>query len=155
MRRSWHNADRVVEGIGWGGNIEVLSWLLMADRCIGPAEAHAGGVLFFETSEELPPAVEVYRILRSMGERGLLGQFAAVLVGRAKAWSFERPLVGAAKEAYRGDQRDAVLRALRDYAPDAVVVLDVDIGHTDPQLVLPVGGTIRVDGPARRITVTY
>ena len=35
-----------------------------------------------------------------------------------------------------------------------MTVFDVDFGHTDPQLVLPYGGSIRVDGPARRITVT-
>ncbi|KUO22825.1 hypothetical protein AQJ91_02135 [Streptomyces dysideae] len=27
--------------------------------------------------------------------------------------------------------------------------------HTDPQLAIPYGGMVRVDGPARRITVTY
>lgn len=36
-----------------------------------------------------------------------------------------------------------------------MVVFDVDLGHTDPQIVIPYGGLIRVDGPARRITVTY
>jgi hypothetical protein len=38
------------------------------------------------TPEEMPSATEVYRILRCMGERDLLGQFGAVLLGRAKAW---------------------------------------------------------------------
>jgi muramoyltetrapeptide carboxypeptidase LdcA involved in peptidoglycan recycling len=151
----WHNADRVVQGPGWGGCLEVLSWLLMADRCIGPAEAFDGGVLFVETSQELPSADEVYRILRSMGERGLLGRFPAVLVGRAKACSGEHPASPHHRDTYQYRQREAVRRALRDYAPDAMAVFDVDIGHTDPQLVLPYGGMIRVDGPARRITVSY
>lgn len=66
----WHNGDRVVEGISWGGNLEIVSWLLMADRAIQPVDAYAGGVLFLETSEEMPRAEEVYRILRNMGERG-------------------------------------------------------------------------------------
>lgn len=152
---TWHRADRIVEGAAWGGNLEILSWLLMADRCIGPSEAYAGGILFFETSEEMPQAREVYRVLRSMGERGLLGQFAAVLVGRAKAWSFARRTTSDEKEVYRREQREAVTRALSEYAPDAPVVFDIDFGHTDPQLVIPTGGTIRIDGPARRITVTY
>ncbi|WP_369808909.1 hypothetical protein [Nocardia sp. NRRL S-836] len=34
-------------------------------------------------------------------------------------------------------------------------MFDVDLGHTDPQLVIPVGGRVRVDGPNRAITVTY
>ncbi|MFC4118041.1 S66 family peptidase [Nonomuraea zeae] len=152
---SWHNGDRVVEGISWGGNLEIISWLLMAGRAVGPPDAYAGNVLFLETSEELPRAEEVYRILRNMGERGLLEQFPALLMGRAKSWSFERPLGPEEKSQFRRQQREAVLRALARYAPDTMVVFDVDLGHTDPQLVIPVGGRIRVDGPARRIVVTY
>ena len=34
-------------------------------------------MLFLETSEEMPSANEVYRILRNMGERGLLERFPA------------------------------------------------------------------------------
>ena len=151
----WHNADQVVEGTGWGGCLEILAWLLMADREIRPVEEYAGQVLYLETSEEMPSAEEVYRILRNMGERGLLRQFSAVLVGRAKSWSLQQPLEPAAAQDYRKAQRESVLRALGEYAPQALVVFDVDLGHTDPQLVIPCGGRIRVDGPARRITVQY
>jgi muramoyltetrapeptide carboxypeptidase LdcA involved in peptidoglycan recycling len=143
--------DAVVLGPAWGGNIEVLSWLLMADR-VGPV---AEGVLFVETSEELPSAVEVYRILRSIGERGLLGRFGAVLVGRAKAWDIDRRNPPDVKAAYVADQREAVTRAVTEYAPNAVLVFDLDIGHTDPQLIVPYGGDVRVDAPARKITVRY
>ena len=59
--------------------------------CIAPVSDYAGCVLFLKTSEEMPSATEVYRILRCMGERDLLGQFGAVLLGRAKAWSFDHP----------------------------------------------------------------
>jgi len=151
----WHNADRVVEGLTWGGNLEILSWLLMADREIRPADAYDGRVLLVETSEELPSAAEVYHILRSMGERGLLERFAGVLVGRAKAWSFERPNTPEEKAVFAKEQREAVLRALAVYNPDALTVFDVDFGHTDPQVVIPAGGWVRADGPARRITVRY
>ncbi|MGI5143909.1 S66 family peptidase [Streptomyces sp. CA-106110] len=152
---SWHNGDRVVEGISWGGNLEIISWLLMADRAVQPVDAYAGNVLFLETSEEMPRAEEVYRILRNMGERGLLQQFPALLMGRARSWSFENPLSTQEKAHFRQQQREAVIRALQQYAPDTMAVFDVDLGHTDPQLVVPVGGRIRVDGPARRIIVTY
>jgi muramoyltetrapeptide carboxypeptidase LdcA involved in peptidoglycan recycling len=147
-------ADRVVEGRLWGGNLEVLSWLLMAGR-VGPIDAYAGGVLAIETSEEMPSGTEVYRILRNMGERGLLAGFPAVLVGRAKAWEFDRPNPPEAKAAYTAEQRDAVGRALAEYAPDAAVVFDLDTGHTDPQQILPYGGQVRVDAAARRIAVRY
>ncbi|WP_093637479.1 hypothetical protein [Streptomyces sp. 2224.1] len=152
---SWHNADRVVEGAGWGGSLETLSWLLMADRTVQPAVSYSGNVLFLETSEEMPGAQEVYRILRSMGERGLLKEFPALLMGRAKSWSFDNPLTAPEKAHFRSQQREAVLRALHEYAPDTMAVFDIELGHTDPQVVIPVGGRIRVDGPARRVVVTY
>ncbi|MFF8730519.1 S66 peptidase family protein [Streptomyces sp. NPDC015171] len=152
----WHRPEGTVEGRAWGGNLEILSWLLMADREIDrdPA-AYEGRVLFLETSEELPSAAEVFRILRNVGERGLLARFPALLMGRAKAWSFERPNGADDRRRYAVEQREAVLRALAAYAPHTMAVFDVDLGHTDPQMVIPYGGTVRVDGPARRITVTY
>ncbi|OKK23786.1 peptidase [Streptomyces sp. CB02488] len=152
---TWHNAGRVVEGASWGGELEILSWLLMADREIRPVAEYAGRVLFLETSEEMPGAGQVYRILRNMGERGLLRRFPALLMGRAKHWSFEQPLEPEAGQRYRDRQREAVLRALSEYAPDTMAVFDVDLGHTDPQVIIPYGGQVRVDGVARRIVVTY
>ncbi|MFB6808044.1 S66 peptidase family protein [Streptomyces sp. NPDC056387] len=153
---TWHRPDRLVEGRAWGGNLEILSWLLMADREIerDPA-AYEGRVLFLETSEEMPSAEVVFRILRNMGERGLLERFPALLMGRAKAWSFQQPNDSAGKRRHAAEQREAVLRALAAYAPRTMAVFDVDFGHTDPQLVIPYGGRVGVDGPARRITVTY
>ena len=152
----WHRPERLVEGLAWGGNLEVLSWLLMADRGIEQDPAvYDGKVLFLETSEEMPTATEVFRILRSMGERGLLSRFPALLMGRAKAWSLRRRNSAEERSRYAVEQRTAVLRALAEYAPDTMAVFDVDLGHTDPQVVIPYGGTVRVDGPARRIIVTY
>ncbi|MFI9174898.1 S66 peptidase family protein [Streptomyces lincolnensis] len=153
---AWLNADRVVEGRSWGGCLEILGWLLMADREIAQdLTEYDGGVLLLETSEELPSATEVFRTVRNMGERGLLRRFSALLVGRPKTWSFEQPNSPEAAARYAADQREAVLSAMRMYAPNTMIVFDVDLGHTDPQLVIPYGGIVRVDGPARRITVTY
>ncbi|GAA3370058.1 LD-carboxypeptidase [Streptomyces sannanensis] len=152
----WHGPERVVEGRSWGGCLEILSWLLMADREIqADLSAYDGCVLFLETSEELPAAEEVFRILRNMGERGLLQRFPALLMGRPKTWSFEQPNGPEEADRYALEQRKAVLRALALYAPETVAVFDVDLGHTDPQLVIPYGGLVRVDGPARSVTVTY
>ncbi len=151
----WHNADRVVEGATWGGNLEILSWLLAADRDIAAPEAYTGMILFIETSEEMPSAEEVFRMLRNLGERGILGRFAGVVCGRAKAWSFQHRNGPEEKALYAREQREAILRALAAYAPEALVVFDVDLGHTDPQVVIPYGGQMRIDGPARRITVVY
>ena len=151
----WHNGTRVVTGPTWGGNLEILHWNLAVNRWIQPVETYLGCVLLLETSEEMPSAESVFYMLRNMGERGLLQQFPAVVVGKPRAWTFDQPLDGPARARFRADQQDAVLRAMAGYNPDAIVVFGPDIGHTDPQLVVPFGGPMTVDGEARRIWMTY
>ncbi len=149
---NWHRPDRVVTAPTWGGNLEILHWNLAAGRWIRPNEDYAGCILLLETSEEMPPAEEVFRMLRNAGERGLLQQFPAILVATAKATAFENERPPEDRAKYRADQRAAVLRALETYNPEAMAVFGVDFGHTDPQWILPYGATMTVDGPARRIT---
>lgn len=151
----WDNADRLLEGPSWGGNIEIVSWLLQAGRVPASEEFPADGIGFFETSEELPSDEEIYRTLRNMGERQLLQRFAAIIWSRPKAWERDRTNNAEQKREYIEAQYAAVRRALAEYNPAATVVLGVDIGHADPQLIVPYGGLIRVDGPARRISVHY
>jgi muramoyltetrapeptide carboxypeptidase LdcA involved in peptidoglycan recycling len=150
----WYNSDRTVEGRLWGGCLEILDWQLAANRWMRPVESY-DGVLFAETSEELPDATTVYRILRNMGERGLLERFEAVLWGRPKAWEFDKPLSPEDGESFVQDQYAAVRRALDEYNPGALLVTGLDIGHTDPQLVVPLGRQAHIDGHARRIVVDY
>ncbi|MBM0279544.1 S66 family peptidase [Micromonospora tarensis] len=150
----WQGPQRVVQGPTWGGCLEILHWLMATDRVPTVAEL-AGSVLIVETSNELPGAKEVFRIVRNMGERGLLAAFGAIVVGRPKAWDFDKPLSVPERRAWGEAQRDAILRAVTAYHPDAVVVFDVDFGHTDPQLIIPYGGEMRVDAVGRRIAVRY
>ncbi len=82
-------------------------------------------------------------------------QFAAVLVARPQAWSFESPHTAEEKAEFTHAQEAAIRQALREYHPEAPVVFNLDFGHTDPQCIIPNGGRIRVDGINRRIYVTY
>ncbi|MHB2028145.1 MAG: S66 family peptidase [Acidimicrobiales bacterium] len=151
----WHRATHVVSGPSWGGNLEILHWNLAANRWIGPPEFYRGCVLLLETSEEMPSATHVFEMLRNFGERGLLAEFRAVVVAKAKAWHTHAPLSESERTIFRDDQEAAVLRAMQIYNPDAMVVYGPDFGHTDPQYVLPYGGLITLDGPARRLFATY
>jgi muramoyltetrapeptide carboxypeptidase LdcA involved in peptidoglycan recycling len=151
----WHQPDTVVSGPSWGGSLQIVHWNLAADRWIRPVGDYAGGVLLVETSEEMPVAEEVFRMLRNAGERGLLAQFPAILVATAKGTVFNNVRTPEQRADYREEQRAAVLRAVNDYHPGAMVVFGVDFGHTSPQWILPYGGRITVDGPARRITAHF
>jgi muramoyltetrapeptide carboxypeptidase LdcA involved in peptidoglycan recycling len=153
--RVWHQADRVVSAPTWGGNLEILHWTLATDRWVRPVADYAGCVLLLETSEEMPSSEAVFRMLRDFGERGLLEQFPAIVVATAKGSVFSDPRPVAERSRYRDEQQGAVLRAVEIYNPGAMVVFGVDFGHTDPQWVLPYGGRLTVDGPARRIIAHY
>ncbi len=151
----WDGPAVRVAGPAWGGCLEIVDFQLRASRYLGPLQAYQGAVLFLETSEGLPSAKFVYRVLMCMGERGLLQRFGAVMVGRPKAWSLDVRNRPDDKRRYREEQREAVLRALDEYNPHAPAVFNVDFGHTDPQVVIPHGGEVVVDAAARSITVIY
>jgi muramoyltetrapeptide carboxypeptidase LdcA involved in peptidoglycan recycling len=128
---------------------------LRAGRYLPGGEDCEGAILLLETSEELPDSLYVYRVLMGMGERGLLQRFAAVLVGRAKAWSINHRQAPEQKAAYVREQRVAIQRALDEYVPGVPVVYNLDFGHTDPQWIVPMGGYVRIEGTSRRIFARY
>lgn len=152
----WHGSTGgVVEGRLWGGCLEIVDFNLRAGRYLADDTAYDGCVLFLETSEELPTAQYVGEVLMCMGERGLLQRFSGLLMGRARAWEFGTPNDPEARATYVEAQREAVLAAFAEYSPDVPIVLDVDFGHTDPQLVIPYGGEARIDPDERSVSVRY
>lgn len=152
---TWAGDRRAVTGPTWGGCLEILDMHLRADRYLLEPEAYAGCVLLLETSEEMPGSEYVYRVLMGMGERGMLGQFAAVAVATPKAWDRDVGQSVSERIRFAQDQKAAMLRALVEYNPDVPTVFGLDFGHTDPQVVIPYGGLMTVDGISRTVTVTY
>lgn len=152
---SWHGPERKVEGTAWGGSLEIVDFHLRTNRYLQDEQSYKGAILFLETSEEMPSADYVYRVLVGMGERGLLSQFGALMWARPKAWSHQQPNVQAEKSLYIEGQKDAVLKAVGEYNPGIPIVFGVDFGHTDPQLVIPSGGQVTLDAVNRTIDVTY
>ena len=142
-------------GPTWGGCVEILDMHLRAGTYLLAPQVYAGCVLLLETSEEMPGAEYVYRTLMGMGERGMLAQFAAVAVATPKAWDREVGQPVAERTRFAEDQRAAMLRALDEYNPGVPTVFGLDFGHTDPQVVIPYGGSMTVDGISRTVQVTY
>ena len=152
---SWHGPARSVTGPAWGGCLEVIQWILTAGRFPSDPDVLAGGVLILETSEELPPAREVGWIVRSLGERGILAAADAVLLARPPAANITHRPPAAERSRQRAEQRDVVVDLISRYNPEAVVCAGIPFGHTRPQWILPHGGTITVDGAARRVLADY
>jgi muramoyltetrapeptide carboxypeptidase LdcA involved in peptidoglycan recycling len=152
---TWAGPARSVTGRTWGGCAEVLQWILTAGRFPSDPAVLAGGILLLETSEELIPAREFGWILRSLGERGLVAAVDAVLVARAPTSSFEVIPTSEDRAARRAEQRDVAIETVQRYNPEAVIVVGIPFGHTRPQWILPYGGTMTVDGAARRVWADY
>lgn len=151
----WDGPPRIVTGRTWGGCIEVVQWVLTAGRFPADPAVVEGGVLLVETSEELIAPVEVGRILRSLGERGILAAVDAVLVARPPTSDFTVRPSAAERAVARAEQRDTAISTVRHYNPDAVIVVGVPFGHTRPQWIVPYGGEITVDGAAQRVWADY
>jgi muramoyltetrapeptide carboxypeptidase LdcA involved in peptidoglycan recycling len=86
----------------------------MANRCI-PSSLE-GAVLILETSEMMPSANDVYYVLRSVGERGLFGGVAGVMVAQPKASSLSLRATPSSRASYVAALREAMQRRLRHTA---------------------------------------
>lgn len=152
---TWTGPKTVVEGRSWGGCLEVIDQIAMADR-MPAVEDLEGAVLLFETSEELPPADEVKGWVRALGERGILEAAAGILVARPPVSRLGAPVPAADVRAQlRAEQSEAITEQVSAYNPDAVVCVGVPFGHTRPQWILPHGGLIRLDGATKTVTADY
>lgn len=142
-------------GITWGGCLESIDDMLRHDVPIPTLEQFKSVILFFETSEELPSAIYVSRVLRALGERGILGNVQGVVVGRPKAWEFDNQKSDTDKDQFKSAQRAAVLATFRKYNTHAPLVQNLDFGHTDPQFPMPVGRTMTINSTKRKIFVEF
>jgi len=126
----------VVTGELYGGCIEVLESLNGTDFW-PEREFWNGKILFFETSEEKPSVLRVRRMLRNYGMQGIFDRTVAVLFGRARDFTDEEKeeLDQMIIEVIKGEFGNAEIS----------VVTNMDFGHTDPQLILPLGVKAEVD----------
>lgn len=120
----------VAEGPLFGGCLETICWHLK-----GSSEwlDLAGAVLFLETSEEGPSPAHVDAYLTDLELLGVFDEIAGLVVGRPAAYS--------------PDDAEILWRVVeeRTRAAGIPVLGNVDAGHTDPMLTLPLGARARLD----------
>lgn len=143
------------EGILWGGCVESLIAQSAANKYLPPDESLNNAVLMLETSEGLPEPWIIEYLLNGFGERGWLERFSGVLVGRPKAWEFNKQNNTKQKSEYKEKQRETVVRAIREYNQTIPIVQNLDFGHTDPQIIMPLGRRATIDPVSKKITLDY
>lgn len=140
---AWLQGAAPAEGRLIGGCVEVLE-NLKGTAWWPPASLWDGAVLFLETSEEVPAPEQVGRWLRNYGMQGILARLSGLLLARARGYD-----AGMTDRLYA-----EVRRVLAEFdRSDLPVVANLDIGHTSPQLTLPVGCRARIDPSARTVVV--
>ena len=143
------------QGYTWGGCLESIDEILRHNGRLPSLEQFEQIVLITETSEEIPDHDYVRRVYRALGERGILERIKALLVGRPKAWNFGREKTADEKAKYRKQQRQTVLKTVRLYNSIAPIVQNLDFGHTNPQICLPLGALAKVAPSSHTISVNF
>ncbi len=122
-----NNTKTKVEGVILGGSWEIF------DQFRGTKHIDYGylkdKILLLEPSEEVSKTWLRVSLI-ALGEIGVYNDIKALIIGRARGGEQTLSLI-----------EDAVKQIVyNDYKADIPIVLNFDSGHTDPQLIVPLGG---------------
>jgi len=143
-------------GVLWGGCLEILGLQLQVSKWLPDPEAVCGAILCIETSEVIPEPWYIFEVMVGLGERGYLSNLSGLLVARPKARAiFGKEPSESDREKYRAEQRNVILTEFRRYNGTAPVVMNLDFGHTKPQVAVPLGKMARIDTTNRKIWLSF
>lgn len=142
-------------GISWGGCLESIDEILRHGIQIPSLEDFKDIVLFLETSEEKPSNEYVRRVFRALGERGILSNIKALIVGRPASSFREKENTLEERMEYKRKQRETILNIVKVYNKDIPIIQNFDIGHTVPQVCLQMGKMIRIDSGNKKIFTEF
>ncbi len=140
----WLQGTQRVEGHLVGGCLDVLEFL-KGTRWWPDPEIWEGAVFYWETSEDAPIPEQVGYWLRSYGMLGILDRIVGMMIGRPGSYS--------------SDQHRALPETIRRIVDvefgrsDMPIVMNLDFGHTDPQMVIPNGARVILDPVIGAITL--
>ena len=124
-----HLQGTTTQGKLWGGCRALLN-MLNGTKHWPEAEFFKEKILFLETAEDVPPPAEVRWLLRSLAAQGIIKNLNAILIGRARGYSDDMK-----------EELDNTLQqiATEEQREDLTIITGLDFGHTDPQIILPLG----------------
>lgn len=141
----WLQGNTKVQGELFGGCIEVLEMMKATD--FWPQKNFWKDKIFFlETSEEKPSIHYVDHVLRNYGMLGVYDKICGLVFSRARDYSDE--------EKKELEEKIISIVAKEFGKPDLPIVANFDVGHTDPQLVLPLGVRTEIDCGNKKVKLT-
>jgi len=122
-----------------GGCLETICWHLKGSTEWLDLD---GAILFLETSEEAPSPSDVDAYLADFENLGVFEQIGGLVFGRPAH--------------YQDEDVEVLHRVIQERtATSSIPVLaNLDCGHTDPMLTLPLGAEVRVDSAANVFETT-
>jgi muramoyltetrapeptide carboxypeptidase LdcA involved in peptidoglycan recycling len=120
----------------FGGCIEVLEMMKGTDYW-PHKEFWNKKILFLETSEDKPSIDYVHYWLRNYGVIGVFDRISGILFGRPRDYSLEE----------KKKLEETIVTVVKDEfgKSELPIVCNVDFGHTDPQVILPLGIEFEID----------
>jgi muramoyltetrapeptide carboxypeptidase LdcA involved in peptidoglycan recycling len=126
----WIQGDSLITGKLFGGCIEVIE-MLNGTEYWPKKDFWKGKILFIETSEDKPTPDYVKYTLRNYGIQGIFDEIKALVVGRARDYTIE--------ETKQLEENLIQIISKEFNHPEMPIITNVDFGHTDPQIILPLG----------------
>jgi muramoyltetrapeptide carboxypeptidase LdcA involved in peptidoglycan recycling len=137
-----NNGWKFLQGTGkftgylYGGCIEVLEFT-KSTKYYPKSDFFKNKILFFETSEDKPSIDQIKYMLRNYGLQGIYNNISGIIFGRARDYSSEEKI----------ELDKMILKIVKDEFKNnkIPIVTSFDFGHTDPQLILPLGIKAEID----------
>lgn len=150
----WAGPSRKIQAVTWGGCLEVLDQLALADLL---PENHqlTGKILLLENSNPQIADEQLLKWVRGLGERGLLECVGAVMYGQSRTIDLGYTLPAVERYQIMVKRNELIVEIVSKYNPNIPICCGYPFGHTRPQLILPHGGEIIVDGCAKAIWADY
>lgn len=137
----WLQGNIKTQGELFGGCMEVLEMMKATDFWPWP-EFWRDKIFFLETSEEKPSIHYIDHVLRNYGMLGVFDKISGFIFSRARDYSDE--------EKKELEEKIVTIVAKEFGKLDLSIIANFDVGHTDPQLVLPLGAKAEIDCENKR-----
>ncbi len=140
----WLQGSTVVQGELFGGCMPVLE--KMKDTEYWPMiNFWKNKIFFLEISENKPSLQHVEEILRDYWKSGVFDSIRGFLFARARGFTDDEKLML--------ENSLHTIVAEECGRSDLPIITNFDIGHTDPQLVMPLGITAQIDCRQKRVSL--
>ncbi len=138
----WLQGMSKVQGELFGGCMEVLE-MMKATKFWLSQGFWEKKIFFLETSENKPSLHYIDHVLRNYGMLGVFNRISGLIFSRARDYSDD--------EKKKLEEKLVSIIANEFGKPDLPIIANFDVGHTDPQLVLPLGVRAEIDCENKKI----